>query len=405
MVQSRAMALARAMASTTNVPGTCQLWVRNKYDAPSAGDQDHDGDADAVDGWLSEPKAARHPGDRNPPPGVPVSFSGGSHGFGHRAMSRSLGGNLRSTDMRDGHYSPGHVGNATIAQIEQQLGQHYLGWSETIDGIQIPYDRPAPKKGFWIVCQEVIDGKWGTGDARLRLLKEAGYHPAAIQDGVNELLAKKASTPVPAPSAPKPSYTPVPNKLLGLVLQLPGMYNRFSHLDPYAYGNSDAGDNHAVAHGYVSADRDFQVTKDLVMINTHWGDTREFEKTRRYWRNLTWAQVKDFKSINGGHRLRTFQHTIEHMKKAGLKRMEFEAKGSKAFEGPTGDTLFHRVAHQRDKVGFEVVVKSLTSITGCWRRLYRAHGKGLVTIVLPRGLVRTSGSFKQKYAGVADYYR
>ena len=53
--------------------------------------------AGCEDGWKSEPAKYKHPGDRNPPRGVPVSYLGGSHDNGHRAVS--LGnGKIRSTD-------------------------------------------------------------------------------------------------------------------------------------------------------------------------------------------------------------------------------------------------------------------------------------------------------------------
>lgn len=51
--------------------------------------------------------------------------------------------------------------------------------------------KPAPKKSVAIIAQEVIDGKWGTGDARKKKLKAAGYDYATVQAKVNALLAKK----------------------------------------------------------------------------------------------------------------------------------------------------------------------------------------------------------------------
>lgn len=141
-INTRAQALAAAEAQTHNPVGACQAETRDWFNAPAAGDQDRDGDADAVDGWVSEPRAARHEGDRNPPEGVPLAFSGGSRGFGHRCISRAPHGEARSTDMYLGRYSPGVTGNANIAQIEQQMGVHYLGWSETIDGYVIPGEEP-----------------------------------------------------------------------------------------------------------------------------------------------------------------------------------------------------------------------------------------------------------------------
>lgn len=137
-ILSREQAIKKALAQQTNVPGTCQLVTRSWYNAPSVGDYDGDGDADAVDGWKREPEKAKR-FDRFPPRGFPVSFGGGSKGYGHRAIS--LGnGLIRSTDIDNGRYFKGRVGNATISQIETSMGVHYLGWSTTISGIPIPED-------------------------------------------------------------------------------------------------------------------------------------------------------------------------------------------------------------------------------------------------------------------------
>lgn len=136
---NRAEVVRRALASKTNTPYYCQLWTREIIGAPSAGDVDHDGDSDAVDGWLSEPAEYRHPGDRQPPAGVSVAWSGGSHGNGHRAVT--LGhGLIRSTDAG----GLGHVATVPLAWVEQTWGLHYLGWAETMDGYYIP-EAPAPK--------------------------------------------------------------------------------------------------------------------------------------------------------------------------------------------------------------------------------------------------------------------
>lgn len=144
MVYTREEAVKRALASKTNTPGTCQLWTREIFGAGSAGDRDGDGDADAVDGWKSEPDSAKHLYDRNPPAGVPVAFSGGSKGYGHRAVSLGKG-QIRSTDMNGPYYKPGVVGTTTIEQIEKQMGVKYLGWSETITGLTIPKPPKPPK--------------------------------------------------------------------------------------------------------------------------------------------------------------------------------------------------------------------------------------------------------------------
>lgn len=143
-IRNREEAARAAEATVHNTPGFCQGQVHAWYLAPSVGDVDGDGAADAEDGWKSEPAHAKHLGDRNPPRGVPLSFLGGSHDNGHRAMS--LGpGKYRSTDFDTAsqRYRPGVVGTAkSIAALEQAMGVSYAGWSETISGIQIPL---APK--------------------------------------------------------------------------------------------------------------------------------------------------------------------------------------------------------------------------------------------------------------------
>lgn len=144
MVYNREEAAKRAEASRTNVRGMCQQWTRDIFGAPSVGDVDRDGDADAVDGWKSEPVAKRHT-DRHPPRGVPVSWAGGRNGHGHRAVS--LGnGKIRSTDAG----GSGRVATVDLNWPEKTWGLTYLGWSETISGIQIPVPKepsvPGPKR-------------------------------------------------------------------------------------------------------------------------------------------------------------------------------------------------------------------------------------------------------------------
>jgi hypothetical protein len=136
------------MAATTNKPGMCQQVTRGWFNAPSAGDQDKDGDFDAVDGWLSEPVEARHPNDRTPRVGYPVSYAGGREGHGHRALYVG-NGLIRSTDAP----FRGQVGTVELGYPERYWGHRYLGWSETIDGLSIPTDavvdpeKREPRKG------------------------------------------------------------------------------------------------------------------------------------------------------------------------------------------------------------------------------------------------------------------
>lgn len=175
MVYDRDEIVKRALASKTNVVGTCQLWTRTVIGVDSAGDQDGDGDADAVDGWKSEPRRARHVGDRTVPKGYPVAFGGGSNGFGHRAISLG-GGKIRSTDMSDdgSTWHAGNVGTTTIAQIEQSMGVSYLGWSETMSGVKIP-NPPPPTRGEKVdhALDDLDDAKAKKNTVRRRLIDRA----------------------------------------------------------------------------------------------------------------------------------------------------------------------------------------------------------------------------------------
>jgi len=173
MVRSREEAAKQARQSKTNVPGTCQLWTRTQYLAPSAGDQDRDGDADAVDGWKSEPRWAKHSGDRKPPLGTPVAWSGGRSGFGHRAISLGPDKNgvyhIRSTDAG----GSGVVATVPLDWPERNWGLHYLGWSETITGLKIPSDK-----------KPVVPPKPPTRGVRVDTMLDKGKEAAKIaKDG------------------------------------------------------------------------------------------------------------------------------------------------------------------------------------------------------------------------------
>lgn len=128
-------AIAAAKKATKNVPGMCQNWTWNLYQAHSVGDVDRDGDADAVDGWKSEPASARFT-DRKVWVGAPVAWSGGSGGFGHRAICIGYFNGeplIRSTDAA----GRGLVGNHTLSWFEKNWNLKYLGWSKTISGMTI----------------------------------------------------------------------------------------------------------------------------------------------------------------------------------------------------------------------------------------------------------------------------
>lgn len=79
----------------------------------------------AIDAWNKTPSGDQHPGDRNPPQGVPVYWSGGSAGDGHVALSAG-GGYVYSTDIG----GRGTVSLVPLMAIEQQWGLTYKGWAD-----------------------------------------------------------------------------------------------------------------------------------------------------------------------------------------------------------------------------------------------------------------------------------
>lgn len=180
MVYTREQAVQRASREQSNTPDTCQLWTRTMFGAPSVGDRDGDGDADAVDGWKSEPERFRHT-DRNPPAGTPVAWGGGSRGYGHRAVSLGkINGvvMVRSTDAP----TRGRVGTVPLDWFERNWGLHYLGWSETISGQMIPFAAPKPPPAPVVktrgeavdkLINQFQDVKAKPGSERETLLKKA----------------------------------------------------------------------------------------------------------------------------------------------------------------------------------------------------------------------------------------
>jgi len=91
---------------------------------------------DALEAWNKT--EGRHPGDRNPPAGVPVWF-GAKPGSAAGDVVISLGdGLVVATD----YPRFGVVGVCTIAERQAQIGRPYLGWSEAIFDQPIAFTAP-----------------------------------------------------------------------------------------------------------------------------------------------------------------------------------------------------------------------------------------------------------------------
>lgn len=83
----------------------------------------------AIDAWHGA--IHKHPDDRNPPLGAPCFYGGSEHGH---IVVFTGGGDMRSTDCK----SRGGVAEAPLNWPETQWGQHYLGWTEDLNGVRLP---------------------------------------------------------------------------------------------------------------------------------------------------------------------------------------------------------------------------------------------------------------------------
>lgn len=122
-------AIAKARKQSHDGPpfpvGTCLEQVRTLYGIGPAA-------STAYNAWLASP--GKHP-ETDPlkiPRGVPVLWSGGSHGYGHIAESTGAG-KCWSSDIERG----GYFDYVDIALIHERWGLTLLGWVDVLNGTPI----------------------------------------------------------------------------------------------------------------------------------------------------------------------------------------------------------------------------------------------------------------------------
>jgi hypothetical protein len=147
-------AVNNARRYTRNRDDMCLLEVQTWMQAPWSGPY-------AEDAWRRW--GGQHPGDKNPPPGVPVYWHSPRHRYGHIALSVG-GGRVRSTDYPRNTY----VGEATIDEISRWGGYTYLGWSDRFSGGPIPdIGAPAPRPP--------TPSGWASGTVFVNVCRENGH--------------------------------------------------------------------------------------------------------------------------------------------------------------------------------------------------------------------------------------
>lgn len=95
------------------------------------------------------------------------------------------------------------VNNNRVTTIEgntnERVGRNHFAWD---DQRIMGYARPKyqivgeVKKTVEVIVQEVIAGKWGTGQARMAQLLAAGYDPGEVQKEVNQVFSEGVKKPV-----------------------------------------------------------------------------------------------------------------------------------------------------------------------------------------------------------------
>jgi hypothetical protein len=119
-----ARTVASAKHSAFNLPGRCLQWSREQADIPQKY-------GDAATAWKHA--TGRRPHGGNPPRGAAVYWTGGSHGYGHIAIS--VGHHkVRSSDAG----GVGRVATVSINHLSKIWHLRYAGWANSINGYKIP---------------------------------------------------------------------------------------------------------------------------------------------------------------------------------------------------------------------------------------------------------------------------
>lgn len=164
-MRTPAEALAAARLWTTCGVGKCLWTVQEWYAAP------HEFPT-AFAQW--EGARVKHAGDRNPPAGVPVFYSGGRSG--HVAISTGHG--IRSTDA----VHPGQVSEVDLDWPLREWGHQYVGWTGDLGGLSI-HGIPSPSpNGHGSARVDLAKLHFGqSGSDSVRMLQQAlnGHHLAA----------------------------------------------------------------------------------------------------------------------------------------------------------------------------------------------------------------------------------
>lgn len=148
-VTSVVEALARCAITSSWSVGMCGQFCAAMYGYGSSGY------ASALVQWNNAPAGLRFPGATDAPPGALMFWGGGSHGFGHVAISDGFG-EIFSIDIS----GPGTVSLVPAGTITSRWGLPYLGWS--LPFFQGSQWSPAMIKGVDVSRYQAVSG-WQNG--------------------------------------------------------------------------------------------------------------------------------------------------------------------------------------------------------------------------------------------------
>lgn len=127
--------------------------------------------------------------------------------------------------------------------------------------------------------------------------------------------------------------------------------------------NSVRGAVYAHRHGFTAIDLDMQITKDRVIVCTHWArpmrkdrfyDPRKRIQARTPVSRLTWAQVRRLRTRDG-YRIRRIEAMLKVCARLGIVAY-LEPKGDRRF---ADDWPWEHIAQVADDVGAHVMVRAL----------------------------------------------
>ena len=122
---------------TRNWTGWCLVFVRSAFGVAARYPS-------AASAWQHADHKHLETDPNKIPREVPVFWTGGTHGYGHIALSRG-DGSCWTTDL----IHPGKVDVARIDDVRKRWGLHLVGWAEDLNGVRVyepPSAKPAPKK-------------------------------------------------------------------------------------------------------------------------------------------------------------------------------------------------------------------------------------------------------------------